>query len=75
MSPGVDAAMPFLLDLFGGRLSARSLHFIAAAGLVGFFAVHIAMVLLSGPLNQLRGMTSGGFRLPGRASEGGRGHD
>ena len=31
MSPGMDAAWPWLLDLFGGRQSARSIHFIAAA--------------------------------------------
>jgi thiosulfate reductase cytochrome b subunit len=64
MSPGINAAMPFLLDLFGGRQSARSLHFLAAAGLVLFFLVHMAMVLLSGPINQIRGMTIGRFRLP-----------
>ncbi len=31
MSPGMDSAWPWLLDLFGGRQSARSIHFIAAA--------------------------------------------
>ena len=30
MSPGMDAAWPWLLDLFGGRQSARSIHFICA---------------------------------------------
>jgi thiosulfate reductase cytochrome b subunit len=29
MSPGMDAAWPWLLDLFGGRQSARSVHFSA----------------------------------------------
>ena len=70
MSPGSDAALPFLIDLFGGRQSARSLHFLAAIGLVLFFAVHIAMVLLSGPVNQLRGMVTGRFRLPGEKHHG-----
>jgi thiosulfate reductase cytochrome b subunit len=64
MSPGINAAAPFLLDLFGGRQSARSLHFLAALGLVGFFVVHIAMVLLAGPINELRGMITGRYRLP-----------
>jgi thiosulfate reductase cytochrome b subunit len=64
MSPGMDAAWPLLLDVFGGRQSARSLHFIAAAGLVLFFMVHIAMVLLAGPLNELRAMITGWYRLP-----------
>ena len=34
MSPGMDATWPWLLDLFGGRQSARSIHFIAAWALV-----------------------------------------
>jgi thiosulfate reductase cytochrome b subunit len=65
MSPGLNAGAPWLLDLFGGRQSARSLHFLAAAGLVAFFFVHIAMVLLAGPLNQVRSMITGWYRLPG----------
>ncbi len=64
MSPGLDAAMPWLLDIFGGRQSARSLHFLASAGLVAFFVVHIAMVLLAGPVNELRSMITGWYRLP-----------
>jgi len=34
MSPGMDAGYPFLLDLFGGRQSARIIHFITASGIV-----------------------------------------
>lgn len=64
MSPGLDAAFPWLVDLFGGRQSARSLHFLAAAGLVLFFAVHIAMVVLAGPVNEVRSMVTGWYRLP-----------
>jgi thiosulfate reductase cytochrome b subunit len=64
MSPGIDAAWPLLVDLFGGRQSARSVHFIAAFGLVAFFVVHIAMVLLAGPVNELRSMITGWYRLP-----------
>jgi len=64
MSPGMDAAWPWLLDLFGGRPSARSIHFIAAWLLVLFFLVHIAMVLLAGPVNELRSMITGWFTLP-----------
>ncbi len=65
MSPGMNAAWPWLADLFGGRQSARSLHFIIAFGLLAFFAVHMAMVFLSGPLNQVRGILTGRFRIPG----------
>ncbi len=63
MSPGMDAAFPWLLDLFGGRQSARAVHFILAAFLVGFLLVHLAMVALSGPINNLRGMITGRYRI------------
>jgi len=36
MSPGLDARFPCLLDLFGGRQTARSIHFMAAFGVVLF---------------------------------------
>lgn len=62
MSPGMDAAWPWLLDLFGGRQSARSVHFIAAALLAGFILVHLLLVLLSGPVDAVRGMITG--RVP-----------
>lgn len=64
MSPGMDSAWPWLLDLFGGRQSARSIHFIAAALLVAFFLVHIVMVVLAGPFNEVRSMITGRYRLP-----------
>jgi Ni/Fe-hydrogenase b-type cytochrome subunit len=64
MSPALDTAFPWLLDLFGGRQSARSLHFLAAWGLVGFFVVHIVMVVLAGPLKEVRSMITGWYRLP-----------
>ena len=64
MSPGMNAAVPFLVDVLGGRQSARSLHFLCAFGLVGFFFVHIAMVVLAGPVNEVRSMITGWYRLP-----------
>lgn len=64
MSPAMDAIWPWLLDLFGGRQSARSIHFIAAVLLVLFFIVHLLMVLLAGPYNEIRSMITGRFRLP-----------
>lgn len=63
MSPGMDAAWPWLLDLFGGRQTARTLHFVAMVGLVLFFIVHIVMVVLAGPINQLRSMITGYYRI------------
>lgn len=67
MSPAMNAAWPWLLDLFGGRQSARSIHFLCAFGLVGFFFVHMAMVILAGPVNEVRSMITGKYRLPGKA--------
>ena len=42
MSPAMDAAFPWLVPLFHGRQSARTIHFILATYLVAFVAVHIA---------------------------------
>lgn len=67
MSPAMNSAWPWLLDLFGGRQSARSIHFLCAFGLVGFFFVHMAMVVLAGPVNEVRSMITGKYRLPGKA--------
>jgi thiosulfate reductase cytochrome b subunit len=69
MSPGMGAAMPWLVDLFGGRQSARSVHFICAFLLLGFFFVHMAMVLLAGPFNELRSIITGWYRLPGKRAQ------
>ena len=60
MSPGLNAGFSFLLDLFGGRPTARTIHFICAIGLVAFIVIHVLMVLLSGPIRQMRGMITGG---------------
>ena len=60
ISPGFDAGFPWLLDVFGGRQSARSLHFIVAWCVFAFFVIHVLLVLLSGPVKQLRDMITGG---------------
>ena len=60
ISPGTDAAFPWLVDVFGGRQSARSIHFIVAWAVFAFFVVHVVLVLLSGPIGQLRDMITGG---------------
>lgn len=69
MSPGIDAAWPWLVSLFGGRPSARSIHFICAALLFGFILVHLLMVVLAGPLNELRSIVTGWYRLPKEREE------
>ncbi|MEK1930042.1 MAG: cytochrome b/b6 domain-containing protein [Pararhizobium sp.] len=62
MSPGMNAAWPWLLDVFGGRQTARTIHFICMALLVGFFLVHIFMVVAAGPLNEMRSIITGWYR-------------
>jgi len=69
MSPGMDAAAPWLLELLGGRQSARTLHFLTAMLIVLFIVVHLVMVLLAGPLNELRSMITGRFTVPPDSSE------
>ena len=59
MSPGIDAIFPWLTDIFGGRQSARTVHFLAACLIVLFVLVHIVMVILAGPKNELRSMITG----------------
>ena len=60
ISPGFEPAAPWLVDSFGGRQSARSIHFIFAWGIFAFFVVHLVLVLASGPIGQIRDMITGG---------------
>lgn len=60
ISPGMDSAWPFLTDLFGGRQSARSVHFLTAWALFGFALLHVLLVLLNRPLVNVRAMITGG---------------
>jgi thiosulfate reductase cytochrome b subunit len=60
MAPALDNAVP-VLGLFGGRQSARTIHFVTASALVLFFFVHIVMVVLSGVWNNLRSMITGRY--------------
>lgn len=64
LSPAMDAAWPWLLDLFGGRQSARSIHFLAAIGIALFTIVHLVLVILAGPVNEVRSMLTGWWRVP-----------
>jgi thiosulfate reductase cytochrome b subunit len=63
MSPAVDAVAPVIADLFGGRQSARSIHFFTMLALVAFVVMHLAMVILAGPLRELRTILTGWYRL------------
>ena len=61
MSPAIDARFHLLTIALGGRQTARTLHFLSASGLVAFAVVHVVMVILAGPLNELRSMITGWF--------------
>ena len=69
MSPMIDAAFPSLLHLFGGRQGARTLHFIACFSFVGFIAIHVVQVMITGFFNNMRSMITGWFVIKG-ASHG-----
>lgn len=62
MSPGINAVAPWMLDLFGGRQTARTIHFVVMLLLVAFFIIHIIMVVAAGPINELRSMITGWYR-------------
>nr|WP_314258165.1 cytochrome b/b6 domain-containing protein [uncultured Devosia sp.] len=62
MSPGMNSIAPWMLDLFGGRQTARTIHFVVMLLLVSFFIVHVLMVVAAGPINELRSMITGWYR-------------
>jgi thiosulfate reductase cytochrome b subunit len=63
MSPGFNAATPWLVDVFGGRQSARTIHFITAFAIVGFILLHLFMVVASGTWNNIRSMITGRYAI------------
>jgi len=64
MSNTVTAAFPDLFTLFGGRQSARTVHFIAASLMVLFVVVHVVQVLVAGFVNTLGSMITGRYTVP-----------
>ena len=68
MSPHIDSVLGWLVEVVGGRQSARTWHFIIAFAFLAFIIVHVFMVLVSGPINQLRSMITGNYRVHEDAS-------
>ncbi|MFN3676409.1 MAG: cytochrome b/b6 domain-containing protein [Sphingomonas pseudosanguinis] len=64
LSPGMNAAWPWVLEILGGRQSARSIHFITASLLALFTIVHLVLVILAGAGNEVRSMITGRWRVP-----------
>ena len=62
MSPQLNVEFNWLPAMFGGRQSARTIHFILAFGFLGFTFGHVLMVLTQGFFNNMRCMTTGWYR-------------
>lgn len=63
MSPWLDSVLPGWVDIFGGRQSARTIHFIVAWLLVAFVLIHVFEVVVTGVWNNLRSMITGRYRV------------
>jgi thiosulfate reductase cytochrome b subunit len=63
MSPKLNSIWPGWVDAFGGRQSARTVHFVVAWLLVAFVAIHVFEVIVSGFWNHLRSMITGHYRI------------
>jgi thiosulfate reductase cytochrome b subunit len=63
MSPWINSLLPGWVDLFGGRQSARTLHFVAAGLLLVFVVIHVFEVIVTGFWNNLRSMITGRYRV------------
>jgi thiosulfate reductase cytochrome b subunit len=55
MSPAITAAYPVLFRIFGGRQSARTIHFFAADLLVLFLVIHVALAIRGGVVTSMMG--------------------
>jgi thiosulfate reductase cytochrome b subunit len=62
--PAFEAIAPELIDLFGGRQTARTLHVICMVLMVLFLLVHIFQVFVAGVVNEFRSMVTGRYALP-----------
>jgi thiosulfate reductase cytochrome b subunit len=67
MSNTITAVFPQLFDLFGGRQSARTVHFLVTVMLVLFALMHVFQIVVAGFINEVRSMISGRFVVPPEA--------
>jgi thiosulfate reductase cytochrome b subunit len=70
MSPGMNAAWPWLPEILGGRQTARTIHFAVMVMLVLFFVVHMLMIVAAGPINEMRSIITGWYRTGGSKAAG-----
>jgi thiosulfate reductase cytochrome b subunit len=59
MSPAFNSAIPLVVNMLGGRQSARTLHFFLSIFLVLFLLVHVLMVFLAGFRSRVGAMITG----------------
>lgn len=71
MSPAMDALIPGWVDIFFGRQSVRTFHFIVAWALVLFVIIHVFMVIITGLWNNIRSMITGYYRIKSEADHEG----
>jgi thiosulfate reductase cytochrome b subunit len=62
--PAFEAIAPELIDLFGGRQTARTLHVLCMVLMVLFLLVHLFQVFVAGVVNEVRSMITGRYALP-----------
>jgi len=63
LSPGIDAIAGPLTTIFGGRQFARLWHFTLMVLLIAYFGVHLFFVVTTRPLENLKSMITGWYRL------------
>ncbi|MGQ0443009.1 MAG: cytochrome b/b6 domain-containing protein [Methylophilaceae bacterium] len=63
MSPMVNTVITGWVDWFGGRQSARTLHFVVGFALVAFVLIHVFEVIITGLWNNLRSMITGRYKI------------
>ena len=59
MSPAVVNRFPWYPKLFGGRQSARSIHFLLLIGYLVFVVIHVGLVILTGFLRNMNHIVLG----------------
>ncbi|NEX60990.1 cytochrome b/b6 domain-containing protein [Noviherbaspirillum galbum] len=70
MSPMLDTVFTGWVNWFGGRQSARTIHFIVAWLLVAFVLIHVFEVIVSGLWNHLRSMITGYYVIHAETKKG-----
>ena len=63
--PAFTAISPELIDLFGGRQTARTLHVIGMLWMILFVLVHVFEVFVAGVVNEVRSMITGKYAVQG----------